>query len=97
MQRTLNTTLREYIDYPHYSIHSRAGPPAQLVERLGGVNHPWFYLLDRQRLEQSRPLRTGSAPNVFAFATHPLAMRDCISASTKPACAGGIPLANTSL
>ena len=44
-----------------------ADPPAQLVERSGGVNYPLFGLFDRQRLDQPRPLQTGSVPNIFPF------------------------------
>ena len=65
VQRILMTVLREYIGYPRYRIHSMADPPTQLVEWSGGVIHPWFFLLDRQRLDQPRPLQTDSAPNIF--------------------------------
>ena len=65
VQSALITVLRGYIGYLRYSIHSMADPQTQLVERSGGTNYPWFCLLDRQRLDQPRPLQTGSVPNIF--------------------------------
>ena len=64
---TLNAAVRGYIGCSRYRIHSMTDPSTQLVDRSGSINSPWFCLLDRQRLDQSRQLQTGSVPNIFPF------------------------------
>ena len=61
VERTLTTAPRGYTGYPRYRVHNIADPPTQLVQGPGGVNHPCFCLIGRQRLDQPRPLHCGPA------------------------------------
>ena len=60
VQKTLITALRSYVGYPRYRIHSIG-----IRRHNYSLNHPWFSLLDRQLLDRPRPLRTGSALDIF--------------------------------